>query len=72
MPFLPYSEFLRITIRQTIEMQQMQMMFAARAMAMQGALRRRMLPERTPVAPATPAPAPRKARAAARPALAAE
>lgn len=70
MPFLPFSEFLRITIRQTIEMQQMQLLFVARAMAMQGALRRQMTPDR--VTQAAPAPAVRKARAAARPAMAAE
>jgi hypothetical protein len=69
MPFLPLAEILRVSIRQAIEVQQMQLMFVARAMAMHGALRRQMLP-------AAPKPtsdrAPRKTRAPAQPAMAAE
>lgn len=69
MPCLPFSEILRVSIRQAIEVQQMHLMFVARAMAMHGALRRQMLP----AAPkALPAAAPRKARAPTRPAMAAE
>ena len=69
MPFLPLAEILRVTIRQAIEVQQMQLLFVARAMAVQGALRRQMLPA---AHKAPPAPAPRKARAPSRPAIAAE
>ena len=67
MPFLPLAELLRLSIRQAIEVQQMQLMFVARAMAVQGALRRQILPD-----PPKAAPAPRKGRAAARQAMAAE
>jgi hypothetical protein len=72
MPFLPLAEILRVTIRQAIEVQQMQLLFVARAMAVQGALRRQMLPARAAQAEASPAPTPRKARAPSRPAMAAE
>jgi hypothetical protein len=72
MPFLPLAEILRVSIRQAIELQQMQFMFVARAMAVQGALRRQMLTARPAQAEAPPAPAPRKVRAPARPAMAAE
>ena len=70
MPFLPFAELLRVSIRQAIEVQQMQLMFVARAMAVQGALRRQMLPARPAQTEAPPAP--RKARAPSRPAMAAE
>jgi hypothetical protein len=72
MPFLPFAEILRLSIRQAIEVQQVQMMFVARVMAMQGALRRQMLPaapkaQAAPKAPTAPrAPAARKAPAAPR------
>lgn len=72
MPFLPLAEILRVSIRQAIEVQQMQLMFVARALAVQGALRRQMLPARPAQTEAPPTHGPRKARAPARPAMAAE